>query len=172
MAGIVGQKISEMRGQRSGQLTINTIQIGLRLWTPVVVTIDGTHAKGMIKSGGINNIVPLTDDGCFDTPLRFREWALYKTKAPNKWYQIHTSMTPGPALKAIGIDSEARGIKTKDEAYAHVLALVDKYEVCELEMVFWTICMLDCELIFCFLFSESGSEFLNGLAGKRSPTQH
>lgn len=136
MAGIIGQEISEMRGHKTGQITIDTNQVGLWLGTPIVAFLDGKDAPAISKSGEIAKIVPMSDKGCFDTPLRFRGWAIYKTKTPNTWYQLHTSLTPGPAFRAIGIDPDAPGLKTKDEAHAHIQAVMETYEARELEMIF------------------------------------
>ncbi|CAD6574361.1 MAG: hypothetical protein ASARMPRED_006678 [Alectoria sarmentosa] len=136
MAGIVGQEISEIRGHKPGQLKINTDHSGLWLGTPILVTLNDRDANDLIQSGEVDIIVPVTDKGCFDTPLRFRGWAIHKTKTPDTWYQIHTSLAPGPVFEAIGIDPKARDINTNDEAYAHIQAAVERYEARELEMIF------------------------------------
>ncbi|KAK5147665.1 hypothetical protein LTR04_000788, partial [Oleoguttula sp. CCFEE 6159] len=135
MAGIVGQEISEMKGQKTGQITVNTDQVGLWLETPMLVFVNGKGAAELIKSGEIASILPITDKGIFDSPLRYRGWAMYQTKTPNTWYQIHTSLTPAPVFKALGIDPDAPGIKTKDQAYAHIQDVIRKYTARELEMI-------------------------------------
>lgn len=134
MAGIVGHEICDMRAQKTGQITINTDHVGLWLGTPILVTVDGKSAGGM--NGDIEKIVPLSDKGCFDTPLRYRGWAIYETKTPNTWYQIHSSLTPGPVFEALGINPEGPGITTKDEAYAQIQEAVAKLSALELEMIF------------------------------------
>ena len=136
MAGIVGQEISGIRGQETGQLTINTDHVGLWLATPIMVTIDGKTGEELIQSGEVNRNHPVTDKGRFDTPLKWRGWAIYKTKTPDTWYQIHTSLTPEPVFEALGIDPEDPSIKTRDQAYARIQDAVGRYEARELEMIF------------------------------------
>ena len=136
MAGIVGQEIASIRGQETGQLTINTDHVGLWLATPIMVTIDGKTGEEVIQSGEINKILPVTDKGTADTPLRWRGWAIYKTTTPDTWYQIHTSLNPAPVFKALGIDPEDPTIKTRDQAYARIQEAVGRYEARELEMIF------------------------------------
>ena len=102
MAGIVGQEISALKGQETGSITINTDHVGLWLATPIVASLDGKGAAEMIKSGDISRIVPITDKGIMDSPVRLRGCAIYKTRTPKTWYQIHPSLVPEPVFKALG----------------------------------------------------------------------
>ena len=137
MAGIVGHEIADLRGQKTGSITINTDHVGLWLATPILVTLNGRDAVDMIKSGEMGKIVPVTDKGIFDSPVRYRGWAIYKTKSPNTWYQIHTSLVPGPVFKALGLDpDDVQGNKSNKEAYAYIQKAVEKYTAPELEMMF------------------------------------
>ena len=99
------------------------------------MSVNGKGAAELVKFGELAKTVPTTDKGVFDSPLRFRGWAIYQTKTPNTWYQIHTSLTPPPVFKALGIDPDAPGIETKDHAYAHIQNVVGKYTARELEMI-------------------------------------
>ncbi|MCJ1310976.1 hypothetical protein MMC25_004645 [Agyrium rufum] len=136
MAGIVGQEISALRGNETGRITVNTDHAGLWLGTPFLATINGRPAVELLGLGELEGILPITDKGCSDTPLRYRSWAIYKTKTPDTWYQIHGSLAPGPVLKALGIDDADPSITTRDQAYAHIQAAVEKYTARELEMIY------------------------------------
>ena len=137
MAGIVGQEISALRGQETGSITVNTDHVGLWLATPLLASLDGKGAAEMIKSGEISQIVPITDKGIMDSPVRFRGYAIYKTKTPNVWYQIHPSLVPGPVFKALGLDpDDVQGNKSRTEAYSYIQKAVEKYTARELEMIF------------------------------------
>ena len=137
MAGIVGQEISALRGQKTGSITVNTDHVGLWLATPILASLDGKGAAEMIESGEISRIVPITDKGVKDSPLRLRGTAIYKTKTPNTWYQIHSSLDPGPVFKALGLDmDDVQGNKSTTEAYSYIQKTVEKYTARELEMIF------------------------------------
>ena len=137
MAGIVGQEISALRGQETGSITVNTNQVGLWLATPILATLDGKGAAEMIKSGEISHIVPITDKGIMDNPVRYRGSGIYKTKTPNTWYQIHPSLVPGPVFKALGLDpDDVEANKSKTNAYSYIQKAVEKYTARELEMMF------------------------------------
>ena len=83
MAGIVGQEISEMRGRKTGQITVDTDHVSLWLGIAIPVFINGKGAAELIKSGEIAKTVPVTDKGVFYSPLRYRGWDIYQTKMPN-----------------------------------------------------------------------------------------
>ena len=137
MAGIVGQEISALRGQETGSITVNTDHVGLWLATIILASLDGKGAAEMIQSGEISQIVPITDKGVKDSPVRFRGTSIYKTKTPNTWYQIHSSLDPGPVLKALGLDmDDVQGNKSMTEAYSYIQKTVEKYTARELEMIF------------------------------------
>ena len=76
MAGIFGQEISEMRGQKTGQVTVSKDHVGLWLGTPILVFINGKGAAELIKSEEIAKILPITDKGVFDSPLRYLGWVI------------------------------------------------------------------------------------------------
>ena len=137
MAGIVGQEISALRGQETGSITVNTDHVGLWLATAILASLNGKGAAEMIQSGEIGRIVPITDKGIMDNPVRFRAYANYKTKTPDTWYQIHPSLVPGPVFKALGLDpDDAQGNKSRTEAYSYIQKAVEKYTARELEMIF------------------------------------
>ena len=137
MAGIVGQEISALRGQETGSITVNTDHVGLWLATPILASLNGKGAAEMIQSGEIGRIVPITDKGIVDSPVRFRAYAIYKTKTPDTWYQIHPSLVPGSVFKALGLDpDDVQGNKSRAKAYDYIQKVVEKYTARELEMVF------------------------------------
>ena len=71
------------------------------------------------------------------SPVRLRATAIYKTKTPDTWYQIHGSLDPTSVLKALDLDpDDVRGNKSKKEAYSYIQKAVENHTAQELEMMF------------------------------------
>ena len=132
MAGIIGHETLELRGIKTNKkTTINTDQAGLYPGTPVLVSVDGVDGPAALKAPGIFNLDP---KGAFDKPVRLRSQAIYPTKTPNVWFQLHGSTNPWPVLEAIGVDPES-GIASADEAYEHIKSKLAQYTARDLEMI-------------------------------------
>lgn len=134
MAGIVGQEILELRGQKRSALTINTDQAGLYLASPVTFSVDGRDAVQLIESGQLDKLAPDTMNGAVEGPLKYRAMAIYPTKNPGEWYQWHGSNDPNPGLRLLGIDPDAR-LPSNDAAYELIKSRVSQYSAKELDMM-------------------------------------
>ena len=134
MAGVVGSEISTMRGNATGNITIDTDQAALYPATPSLVTLDGKNVGELIASGEASRVITDLDHGALDlNPMYYRSWSIYPTKDPGVWYQIMGSLHPPELLGAFDLDPEAPA-KTNDEAYQLIKAKLELYSARELEM--------------------------------------
>ncbi|KAF2092463.1 CoA-transferase family III [Rhizodiscina lignyota] len=131
MAGIIGHEILELRGIKTNKKTsINTDQAGLYLASPCTVSIDGADGPDALKAP---NILDLSG-GAVNSPLVLRSQAIYPTKTPNVWFQLHGSTNPWPVLATMGVDPHAP-VKTGDEGYEIIKNQMIKYTARDLEMI-------------------------------------
>ena len=155
MAGIVGLEILETKGIKSdSKITIYTDQASLYCNTPGLVTIDGLDGPEVLR----NHALPKFDHGAIGTPVHMVSQAIYPTKTPNVWYQLHGSTNPVPVLKAIGIDPDSP-IATNEEAWAVVKEQTLKYTAADLEIL-----MMEKGLPGSIVYSPAG--WLNTNMGK------
>ncbi len=131
MAGIVGLEILEIKGFKTdSKITIYTDQASLYCNTPGLVTIDGLDGPGVLR----NPNLPSFDHGAIGTPVHMLSQAIYPTKTPNVWYQIHGSTDPAPLLKMLGVDPDST-IATRAEAYEHIKENILKYTSSDMELM-------------------------------------
>ena len=131
MAGIVGHEILHLRGvPTDNKTTIFTDQVGLHLATPAVVNVDGTDGPAVLH----NPALPHADHGAYGTPIKLRSQAIYQTRTPGVWFQLHGSTDPAPVLRSIGINPQLE-IASTDEAYHHIQEHTKKYSARDLEMI-------------------------------------
>lgn len=131
MVGIVGHEILRIRGiHTDGKTTINTDHAGLHLGSVALPSIDGIDGAAAVALP----TVPQYTYGKLGTPVKLRTSAIYKTKTPGAWYQLHGSTDPYPVLKAIGADSEIK-LASGDEAYRYIEDHVMRYSARDVEML-------------------------------------
>ena len=131
MVGIVGHEILELKGiETNKQTIIHTDQAALYLATPALVTVDGVDGPAVLKLP----TVPDFDKGILDSYVKFRSEAIYETKTPGVWYQLHGSTGPEEVLRVIGVDPETK-FATHNQAYLHINEHMKAYSDRELEMM-------------------------------------
>lgn len=97
--------------------------------------MKGFDPSGLVKTGGDGSSLFPRDfeKGVFNTPLRLRTTAMYPTKTPGVWYQLHGSLNADPVLRAIGVDPATEC--TADDAYRLIRDHVVNFTADELEMM-------------------------------------
>ncbi|OQE40135.1 hypothetical protein PENCOP_c006G02570 [Penicillium coprophilum] len=137
MCGVVAHEIVEDRDgtlARSQQVTVNTDHAGIWLGKIFAASVEGKEVSELVKSGQLSTLFQRDfDQGCMATPIRQRTTAIYKTKTPGVWYQLHGSLDPIPVLQSMGIDPDYPA-KTLDEAYDYISRHVEQWTADELEM--------------------------------------
>ncbi|PIG84656.1 hypothetical protein AARAC_002028 [Aspergillus arachidicola] len=136
MCGVVGNELLEARdGSKDRRVSINTDQAALWLGSIITVNINGSDPTALARMGDTSKYFPRDfEKGVFDTPMRLRTTAIYPTKTPGVWYQLHGSLHAEPVLRAIGVDP-AMKCDTPDDAYRVIREHVVKHTADELEMI-------------------------------------
>lgn len=137
MCGVVAHEIVEDRdgtSARTQQVTVNTDHAGIWLGTIFAASVEGKDLSGLIRSRQLPTLFQQDfERGCMSTPIKQRSTAIYKTKTPGVWYQLHGSLDPIPVLRSMGIDPSYPA-KTLDEAYDYISQHVEQWTADELEM--------------------------------------
>ncbi|KAJ9298234.1 hypothetical protein DTO271G3_3839 [Paecilomyces variotii] len=130
MVGIVGQEILELRGLPLSPIRINTNQASMYCAMPALPSVDGVDGIELLK----NPHLPSFTDGQLDDALKVRATAIYPTKDPNRWYQLHGSTFADPVLKVLGVDT-SRKITSYDEGYEIIKQKTQQLSPYDLEML-------------------------------------
>lgn len=137
MCGVVAHEIIQDRDgtpARTQQVTVNTDHAGIWLGTIFAASVEGKDLVGLAKSRQLPTLFQQDfERGCMATPMKQRSTAIYKTKTPGVWYQLHGSLDPIPVLKSMGIDPDYPA-KSLDEAYDYISRHVEQWTADELEM--------------------------------------
>jgi hypothetical protein len=138
MCGVVAHEIVEDRDgtpANSQQVTVNTDHAAIWLGTIFAASVEDKDMSELIRSQELPNLFKQDFEGDFMSNLmRKRTTALYKTKTPGVWYQLHGSLDAAPVLKSIGVEPNYPA-KTADEAYEHISRHVEQWTADELEML-------------------------------------
>lgn len=139
MCGIVCNELLELRdGPKKREVLINTDQAALWLGSILTFAVNGSDPSALAHMGsnGVKSkLFPHNfEKGVFDTPLKLRTTAIYRTKTPGVWYQLHGSLNPDPVLEAIGVDTTSKCV-TPEDAYRLIGEHVARYTADELEMI-------------------------------------
>ena len=138
MCGVVANELLEERdGQAAHErrVTIDTDHTAIWLGSVVAPRVNGSNCGEMVREGKLSTLFKRDfEQGAFGTPLKLRTTALYPTKTPGVWYQLHGSLNADPVLEAIGVDPAAK-YETAAEAYDVIRKQVEKFTADELEML-------------------------------------
>ncbi|KAJ5203137.1 hypothetical protein N7449_005216 [Penicillium cf. viridicatum] len=137
MCGVVAHEMIQDRdgtSARTQQVTVNTDHAGIWLGTIFAASVEGKDLVSLAKSRQLPTLFQQDfERGCMATPMKQRSTAIYKTKTPGIWYQLHGSLDPIPVLKSMGIDPDYPA-KSFDEAYDYISRHVEQWTADELEM--------------------------------------
>lgn len=163
MCGVVAHEIVQDRDgtpAETQQVSVNTDHAAIWLGTIFAAAIEGKDMSEITRSGELKGLFKRDFEGNFmSTPMRQRTTALYKTKTPGVWYQLHGSLDAPPVLKAMGMDPEYPA-KTPEEAYEYIAKHVEQWTADEVEM-------LNVKNGFCGSICFTPQGWLDTLMGKR-----
>ncbi|PWY83912.1 CoA-transferase family III [Aspergillus sclerotioniger CBS 115572] len=138
MCGVVAHEIIQDRDGTAAstqQVNINVDHAAIWLGTIFAASIEGKDMSELVRTRQLPTLFKRDFEGDFmSSPMRQRTTALYKTKTPGVWYQLHGSLNAAPVLQALGIDPNYPA-KNSDEAYEHIARHVEQWAADELEML-------------------------------------
>lgn len=137
MCGLVANELLEIRDEKPAKeasVTVDTDHAGMWLGSTFTAYVNGEDISTLARNRTLSNIFERDFEKGFGVgPLSGRATALYPTKDPRVWYQLHGSLDASKALKSMGIDMDVP-LKTFAEAYDYIRGHVQKWSPDELEM--------------------------------------
>lgn len=136
MCGVVGNELVELRDSRpaaEGSVTVNTDQAAIWLGSVATTHINGSDIPAIAISGKLNTLFDRDFEQGFGKGLASRATAIYQTKDPKVWYQLHGSLDANRVLKTMGIDTNV-AFNTPSEYYDYIQKHVRQWSPDELEM--------------------------------------
>ena len=138
MCGVVAHEIIQDRdgtAANTQQVSVNVDHAAIWLGTIFAASVEGKEMSELVRSRELASLFQRDFEGDFmSSPMRQRTTALYKTKTPGVWYQLHGSLDAAPVLRALGIDPNYPA-KNSDDAYEHIARHVEQWTADELEML-------------------------------------
>ncbi|KAL4805063.1 CoA-transferase family III [Aspergillus unguis] len=136
MAGLVGNELLELRDGKAvteGRVTVDTDHAGLWLGSVFTTYIDGQDLSAWLRSGKMNSLFPGDFERGVFQGIAGRTTAIYQTKDPKVWYQLHGSLDAKKVLESMGIDASVKFDKPQ-EYYDYIQKHIIQWSPDELEM--------------------------------------
>lgn len=136
MCGVVANELLELRDGKplnDSRVTVNTDHAGLWLGSTFTTSIDGSDISSLARSGKLSSLFDRDFEQGFRKGIAGRTTAIYRTKDPKVWYQLHGSLDARKTLESMGIDSSVT-FNTPREYYDYIQSHVREWSPDELEM--------------------------------------
>jgi hypothetical protein len=137
MCGLVGNELLELRNEKpanQSSVAVNTDHAGIWLGSTFTTYVEGSDISTLARSRSLSQIFARDFEQGFGVgPLAGRTTALYPTKDPRVWYQLHGSLDASKTLKSMGVDMETP-LQSLVEGYNYIKDHVQKWSADELEM--------------------------------------
>ncbi|OOF90876.1 hypothetical protein ASPCADRAFT_178518 [Aspergillus carbonarius ITEM 5010] len=136
MAGLVANELLELRDEKpttENSVTIDTDHAGIWLGSVFTTYINGSDVTALARSRSLGALFKQDFDQGFGKGISSRATAIYQTKDPHVWYQLHGSLDANTALRSMGINPDVT-FNTPQEYYDYIQQYVSKWTPDELEM--------------------------------------
>jgi hypothetical protein len=136
MIGLVANELLELRDGKAvidSSVTVDTDHAGLWLGSVFTTYIDGLDLSEWGRLGKITSLFPRDYERGVFQGIAGRTTAIYQTKDPKVWYQLHGSLNAEKALESMGIDASVKFDKPQ-EYYDYIQKHIIQWSPDELEM--------------------------------------
>ncbi|RMZ83257.1 hypothetical protein DV738_g1235, partial [Chaetothyriales sp. CBS 135597] len=137
MAGLVANELLALRGGKKvtdTTVTINTDQAAIWLGSIFTSHVKGKDIPAWIRAGKLASLFEQDfEHGFFGTGIASRTTALYRTRYPKTWYQLHGSLNANTTLASMGIAPNMTLTGPK-EYYDYIQNNMSRWAPDELEM--------------------------------------
>lgn len=137
MCGLVAHEIIEDRDGTPAtkqHVSVNTDHAAIWLGTIYAASVEGKDIDFLVKERKLSSLFKKNfQQGWMATAVDARSTALYKTKTPGVWYQLHGSLDASPVLRSMGMDPDYPA-KDLDDAYQYISRHLEQWTADELEM--------------------------------------
>ncbi|ODM19544.1 hypothetical protein SI65_04528 [Aspergillus cristatus] len=136
MAGLVANELLELRDGKpvtENNVKVDTDHAGIWLGSVFTTYINGSDLMALGASKKMDNLFEQDFDHGFGKGISSRATAIYQTKDPRIWYQLHGSLDANTALRIMGIDPDVT-FDTPQGYYDYIQEHVRQWSPDELEM--------------------------------------
>ncbi|KAL4740595.1 CoA-transferase family III [Aspergillus similis] len=136
MAGLVANELLELRDGKAvtdSSVTVDTDHAGLWLGSVFTTYINGLDLSEWARSGKTTSLFPRDYERGVFQGIAGRTTAIYQTKDPKVWYQLHGSLDAKKTLESMGIDASVK-FDQPHEYYDYIQRHVILWSPDELEM--------------------------------------
>ncbi|KAJ5458651.1 CoA-transferase family III [Penicillium sp. IBT 31633x] len=136
MTGLVGNELLELRDGKAvtdNKVTVDTDHAGIWLGSAFTTYIDGLDVSALARSGKLGSLFDRDFEKGFGKGIAGRTTAIYQTKDPKVWYQLHGSLDAAKTLESMGIDSSVT-FDSPQGYYDYIQSHISQWSPDELEM--------------------------------------
>ena len=136
MTGLVANELLELRDGKpvtEGSVTVDTDHAALWLGSVFTTHIDGMDISRWFKAGKMSSLFPRDYERGVFQGIAGRTTAIFQTKDPKVWYQLHGSLDAAKTLESMGIDSSVKFNKLQ-KYYDYIQSHILQWSPGELEM--------------------------------------
>lgn len=136
MGGVVANELLELRDGKpatENSVTVNTDHAGIWLGSVFTTYINGEDVSALARSGKLGSLFERNYEQAFGKGIASRATAIYQTKDPRVWYQLHGSLDANAALRTMGINPDVT-FSTPQQYYDYIQEHIIKWSPDELEM--------------------------------------
>ncbi|KAJ5920998.1 CoA-transferase family III [Penicillium verhagenii] len=136
MAGLVGNELLELRDGTKvvdNKVTVDTDHAGIWLGSVFTTYINDSDVSAIARSGKMGSLFARDMEQGFGKGIAGRTTAIYQTKDPKVWYQLHGSLDARKTLETMGINADVT-FDTAQGYYDYIQSHVIQWSPDELEM--------------------------------------
>lgn len=136
MAGVVANELLELRDGKAvteSSVTVDTDHAGIWLGSVFTTYINGMELSEIGRLGKMSALFPKDFERGVFQGIAGRTTAIYQTKDPKVWYQLHGSLDAKKTLQSMGIDTSVTFDKPQ-EYYDYIQNHIITWSPDELEM--------------------------------------
>jgi hypothetical protein len=136
MCGLVANELLELRDGKpvaDSKVTVDTDHAAIWLGSTFTPYINGSDVSEMVRSRKLHELFDVDFEHGFGKGIASRTTAIYQTRSPGIWYQLHGSLDAKKALESMGIDPNVF-FETPREYYDYIQSHIIKWSADELEM--------------------------------------
>ncbi|KAA8641743.1 uncharacterized protein ATNIH1004_010682 [Aspergillus tanneri] len=136
MCGVVANELVELRDGIPAQerrVVANTDHAGFWLGSVFTTYINGKDISALVRAGELNSLFKRDFEQGFGKGIAGRSTAIYQTKHPKVWYQLHGSLDAKKMFESMGIDASVQ-LDSPGAYYDYIQEHVRQWSADELEM--------------------------------------
>ncbi|KAM0554017.1 hypothetical protein ACHAPJ_007092 [Fusarium lateritium] len=136
MCGVVANELLQLRDGKLAldkSVKVDTDHAGIWLGSTFTTYVDDQDVSSLLRSNKLASLFDRDFERGFGKGLAARASAIYRTKDPKVWYQLHGSLDANKTLESMGIPTDVK-FDSMREYYEYIQSFVKEWSPDELEM--------------------------------------